>query len=118
MSNAASASPIFALSERMPRSPSDTTSDPAADSASASPKRRAATSAQRSRIGAAWVGGYFDPAVSLGLKMLALKEGTTVQALIGRALNDRLESHGLGRPASETVLPRGAAAWRRDPPGS
>jgi hypothetical protein len=64
------------------------------------------------------VGGYYDPTVSQALKMLALKQGTTVQALIGRALNDLLDRHGMGRPAGETVLPRGAAAWRRDRPKS
>jgi hypothetical protein len=36
-----------------------------------------------------------------------LDEETTVQALIGRALNDLLERSGFGRPASEKVLPRG-----------
>ena len=71
------------------------------------------TATQRSRIGAVWVGGYFDPAVTRALKALALQEGLTVQALIGRALNDLLERGGHGRPASEAVLPRGGAAHRR-----
>jgi hypothetical protein len=59
-----------------------------------------------------WIGGYFDPAASTALKMLALQERTTAQALLGRALNDLLERHGFGRPASELVLPRGGAAHR------
>ena len=46
------------------------------------------------------------------MKTLALNQGTTVQALIGQALNNLLEPHGLGRPASEVVLPRGGAAQR------
>jgi hypothetical protein len=73
----------------------------------------AATSAQPSRVRSAWVGGHFDPGVMKALKTLALREETTVQSLIGRALNDLLEQAGLGRPASETVLPRGGAAHRR-----
>ncbi len=116
--HAASAPGAFALTERMSRPPPAAPPDPAADPAPVSSKRRPAASAQRSRIGTAWVGGYFDPAVAQSLKMVALQQGTTVQALIGRALNDLLERHGMGRPASEAVLPRGAAAWRRDPPES
>ena len=72
-----------------------------------------ATLAQPRDIRSAWVGGHFDPAVVKALKTLALREGTTVQALIGRALNNLLDQAGLGRPASETVLPRGGAAHRR-----
>ena len=68
---------------------------------------------QPSRARTVWLGGHFDPTVAHALKTLALQEGTTVQALIGRALNDLLEKHRLGRPASETVLPRGGAAHRR-----
>ena len=75
----------------------------------------AAAAAQPSRVKTVWVGGHFDPAVAFALKSLALREGTTAQALIGRALNDLLEKHQLGRPASETVLPRGGAAQRRTP---
>lgn len=89
--------------------------DPAPEAGDGTPPSPAAvtTRAQRSRVGMVWIGGYFDPAVALALKTLALKEGTTVQALIGRAFNDLLERAGHGRPASETVLPRGGAAQRR-----
>jgi hypothetical protein len=102
----------------MSRSPSDPANpdDPALLAArddTASSPIPATTPAQRSRIGTVWVGGHFDPAVARALKMLALQEGTTVQALIGKAFNDLLERAGLGRPASETVLPRGGAAQRR-----
>jgi hypothetical protein len=51
--------------------------------------------------------------VPLALKTLALREGTTVQALVAHALNDLLERAGLGRPASEAMPPRGGAAHRR-----
>lgn len=101
----------------MSRTPSDSAKpdDPAllASDDTASSPVPATTPAQRSRIGTVWVGGYFDSAVGRSLKMLALQEGTTVQALLGKALNDLLERAGLGRPASETVLPRGGAAQRR-----
>jgi hypothetical protein len=101
----------------MSRSPSDPSSPdnrlpPTEDGAVPSSVGEAA-SPQRSRIGAVWLGGYFDPSVSRALKTVALHEGTTVQALIGKALNDLLERSGHGRPASETVRPRGGAAQRR-----
>ena len=91
---------------------------PAADRQRPSPPPPGAASpapGQPSRQKTVWVGGHFDPAVAFALKTLALQEGTTAQALIGRALNDLLEKHRLGRPASETVLPRGGAAQRRVP---
>jgi hypothetical protein len=99
----------------MSRSPSDPTTpdDPPSEDGAVSSPVGEATSRQRSRIGTVWLGGYFDPAVARALKTVALHEGTTVQALIGRALNDLLERSGHGRPASETVLPRGGAAQRR-----
>jgi hypothetical protein len=84
-----------------PKAPSRTTVEP--------PAR---TAVQQSRIGTVLVGGYFGPEVSRSLKRLALDEETTVQALIGRALNDLLERSGFGRPASDQVLPRGGAAHR------
>ncbi len=43
------------------------------------------------------------------LKGLALEQDTTVQTLLARAINDLLEKHGHGRPASEAPLPRGGA---------
>jgi hypothetical protein len=89
---------------------------PSADQSAEAPAAAAAAtrkSVQRSRVGAVWVGGYFDAAVMQDLKALALQDGTTVQALIGRALNDLLERAGRGRPASEAVLPRGGAAHSR-----
>ena len=91
------------MSRPPPDPPSPDAKEPAARSA-----------AQRSRVGTAWVGGYFDPAVVRALKSLALKDNTTVQSLIGRALNDLLEQAGLGRPASQAVLPRAGAAHRRE----
>ena len=101
--------PPSAPKDCMSRPPA--TPDPRpADAAAADPDGRRT---QRSRMGQTWLGGYFAPEVTFAIKTLALRQGTTVQALIGRALNDLLEKHGFGRPASEQALPRGAAARRR-----
>jgi hypothetical protein len=103
------------MSAPLPDPPSSDAPAPSADQSAEAPAAAAATrkSVQRSRVGAVWVGGYFDAAVMQDLKALALQDGTTVQALIGRALNDLLERAGRGRPASEAVLPRGGAAHSR-----
>jgi hypothetical protein len=63
-----------------------------------------------SRVGKRLIAGYFDPAVPRALKRLALEQDTTMQTLLARAINDLLEKHGRGRPASEAPLPRGGAA--------
>lgn len=98
---------LYALSESgQPPMTSSSASAPADDLTSAQGRR------QRSRIGLVTIGGHFDPAVATALKVLAAQQGTTVQALMGRAFNDLLERHGFGRPASEAPLPRGAAAPR------
>ena len=73
-----------------------------------------------SRVGKRLIAGYFDPAVPRALKNLALEQDTTMQTLLARAINDLLEKHGRGRPASEAPLPRGGAAQlapRRSRPG-
>ncbi len=41
-----------------------------------------------SRQGKKAIAGHFDPAVSRQLKQIALDNDTTVQALLGEALND------------------------------
>ena len=46
------------------------------------------------RQGKKVVAGYFDPVVSKQLKLLALERNTSVQALIGEALNLLFERHG------------------------
>ncbi len=63
-----------------------------------------------SRVGKRVISGYFDASVARVLKGLAVEQDTTVQGLLARAINDFLEKHGRGRPASEEPLPRGGAA--------
>lgn len=62
------------------------------------------------RQGKRVISGYFDAPVARALKGLAVEQDTTVQLLLARAINDLLERHGRGRPASEQPLPRGGAA--------
>ena len=50
---------------------------------------------QASRIGKASVTGYFSPAVRRQLRKLAADSDTTIQALLGEALNDLFAKHGL-----------------------
>ena len=52
-------------------------------------------SRQASRIGKASVTGYFDPIVRRQLRKLAADSDTTIQALLGEALNDLFAKHGL-----------------------
>ena len=40
-----------------------------------------------SREGKKFIGGYFDPAVARDLKIIAAKEGDTIQGLIGEAID-------------------------------
>ena len=63
-----------------------------------------------SRVGKRVTSGYFDAPVARTLKALAVDQDTTVQSLLACAINDLLEKHGRGRPASEEPLPRGGAA--------
>jgi hypothetical protein len=44
------------------------------------------------------------------LDRLHNEQDTTVQVILAHAINDLLEKHGRGRPASEAPLPRGGAA--------
>ena len=50
---------------------------------------------QASRIGKASVTGYFAPIVRRQLRKLAADSDTTIQALLGEALNDLFAKHGL-----------------------
>ena len=50
---------------------------------------------QASRIGKASVTGYFAPTVRRQLRKLAADSDTTIQALLGEALNDLFAKHGL-----------------------
>lgn len=55
-----------------------------------------ATSAPRAtnRQGKKAVSAYFSPAVSRGLNMLAAEQGTTLQALLGEAIDLLMRQHG------------------------
>ena len=68
---------------------------------SAQPEDSAATAraAQPGRIGKVSVAGYFAPEVRRQLKRLAADADTTVQALLGEALNDLFAKHGLAEIA-------------------
>ncbi|WP_296743833.1 ribbon-helix-helix domain-containing protein [Mesorhizobium sp.] len=59
------------------------------DPATTTPAPRAAA-----RQGKKAVSAYFSPAVSRGLNMLAAEEGTTVQALLGEAIDLLMRQHG------------------------
>ena len=47
-----------------------------------------------SREGKSNVTGYFDPAVKRQLRILAAEQDTTIQALLGEALNDLFAKYG------------------------
>lgn len=53
-----------------------------------------ASTVAKAREGKKLVGGYFSPAVRRGLHQLALDEGTTIQALLGEALDLLQRSRG------------------------
>lgn len=46
------------------------------------------------REGKKAVVGYFTPAVSKGLHLLALDQNTSLQALLGEAIDDLMRKHG------------------------
>ncbi len=52
-------------------------------------------SARPSRAGTKAISGHFDPAVSRQLKQIALNEDSSVQELLGEALNLLFESRGV-----------------------
>ena len=55
--------------------------------------------AQPGRAGKVSVTGHFAPEVRRQLKRLAIETDTTVQALLGEALNDLFAKHGLAEIA-------------------
>ncbi len=66
----------------------------------ARPKEDAATASVRratqpGRVGKISFTGYFAPAVRRQLRRLAADGDTTIQALLGEALNDPFAKHGL-----------------------
>lgn len=46
------------------------------------------------RIGKKAVSGYFSPDVSRGLHLLALEQGSSLQALMGEAFDDLMRKYG------------------------
>ncbi len=56
-----------------------------------------AKSAQAGRQGTKLIGGHFAPEVSTQLRILAAEEGTTVQSLLGEALDDLFVKKGRNR---------------------
>ena len=59
------------------------------------------------REGKANVTGYFPPAVKRQLRVLAAEEDTTIQALLGQALNDLFAKYGKPEvvPVEEQLRP-------------
>ena len=77
-----------------------TRDDPPTGRAQGEPPRESRVSAERgtrqaSRVNKASVTGYFSPAVRRQLRRLAADSDTTIQALLGEALNDLFAKHGL-----------------------
>src|SRR3546814_6572881 len=52
------------------------------------------------RQGTKLIGGHFPPEVSTQLRIIAAEEGTTVQSLLGEALDDLFVKKGRGRITS------------------
>jgi len=52
---------------------------------------------QTGRQGTKLIGGHFAPEVSTQLRILAAEEGTTVQSLLGEALDDLFVKKGRSR---------------------
>ncbi len=68
---------------------------PADDAASERPAR----AVQPGRLGKVSVTGYFAPEVRRQLRRLAADADTTIQALLGEALNDLFAKHGVAEIA-------------------
>lgn len=49
---------------------------------------------QKNRAGRKLIGGHFSKEVSDGLKILAVEESTTIEKLLGEAINDLLRKYG------------------------
>jgi len=71
-----------------------------------SPESQTTTSTNKrppARQGAKHIGGYFDPVVSRQLKTIAVDEDSSVQALLGEALDMLFQSRGKPMIASKNV---------------
>lgn len=67
---------------------------PAQGSAVADPESQAVASKTPARMGKKAVSGYFSPDVSRGLHLLALEQGSSLQALMGEAFDDLMRKYG------------------------
>lgn len=65
-----------------------------------SPADSSEKAAPSGRQGTKLIGGHFPPEVSTQLRILAAEEGTTVQKLLGEALDDLFVKKGRGRITS------------------
>lgn len=79
-------------------------SQPAADTPAPTPQEKTAAPASTratARIGKKAISGFYDPAVAKQLKILAVNQDRTTQAMIGEALNLLFEKYGLDQLAAE-----------------
>ena len=76
------------------RSPGTTPSQAAVTSSQQPEERRGSAMQSPSRRGKKALIGYFDPTVSLQLKRIALDENSSVQHLLGEALDLLFQSRG------------------------
>lgn len=67
---------------------------PAAPAAASPPPAAPAARPRNPREGKKAVVGYFSPAVSRALHQLALDSETSIQALLGEAIDDLMRKHG------------------------
>ena len=67
---------------------------PAPVSAAADPESTTSAVKTPARVGKKAVSGYFSPDVSRGLHLLALEQGSSLQALMGEAFDDLMRKYG------------------------
>lgn len=89
-----------ALDEQLNSQPSASKSAAAPQQKTDAPTAPASTRAA-ARVGKKAISGFYDPAVAKQLKILAVNEDRTTQAMIGEALNLLFEKYGLDRIAAE-----------------
>lgn len=53
------------------------------------------SAASSSRVGKKLIAGHFEPEVHKQLKQLSVNEDTSIQDLLGEALNDLFKKHGV-----------------------
>jgi hypothetical protein len=58
------------------------------------PVAAAAPGRALARVGKKAVGGYYSPQLSQALNILALEQNTTLQALLGEAIDDLMRKYG------------------------